>query len=217
MLSATGWSQAQLAERIGVSQNDISRYLHGREPRGRTMEAIRKLAIQLDVLDDEADRQRIPIMGRVGAGGSVEPEIEQVPEDGLEQIELPPSAIIASSMVSDPIGFQVSGESMYPRYGDGDILIVERDQPWAIETMIGLHAVVVVYDDEGERKRYVKKIMPGTRTGFYTLVSLNVPSFEARIAWASPIRVIIPNIGLRRVTSAKRRAAPRGARATRGN
>lgn len=51
----TGWSQGRLAERIGANQTDVSRWLKkGREPRGHTMEALRKLAIQHGVLDESS-------------------------------------------------------------------------------------------------------------------------------------------------------------------
>lgn len=48
---ATGWTQAQLAQELGANQNDVSRWLKGREPRGHTMEAIRSLARRYGVLD----------------------------------------------------------------------------------------------------------------------------------------------------------------------
>ncbi|MER8765869.1 MULTISPECIES: helix-turn-helix transcriptional regulator [unclassified Mesorhizobium] len=52
LLKATGWTQARLAGRLGVNQNDISRWLKGREPRGNAMEAIRTLALEHGVLED---------------------------------------------------------------------------------------------------------------------------------------------------------------------
>jgi phage repressor protein C with HTH and peptisase S24 domain len=157
-----------------------------------------RVSAQDILFGDESDapetvgaRQIIPVMGYVGAGGDVDPDHEQVPFDGLEQIELPGPL----GMLDDPIGFVVRGDSQLPRYSDGDTVIVEREQPWAIESMIG--DVAVVRTDQS--RRYIKKIMPGSKRHHYDLVGLNGPTIEdARIQWASPVRIIIPNVGVRR-------------------
>jgi repressor LexA len=77
-------------------------------------------------------------MGYVGAGGDIQPEYEQVSYDGLEQIE-PPHPI---GIVDDPVGFRVRGESMAPKYEPDAIVVVEQDQPWSTDSMIGDEAVV---------------------------------------------------------------------------
>ena len=205
LLQGTGWTQGQLAERIGVNQNYVSRWLNGVEPRGQNMEAIRRLAIEQGVLDQV--RQVIPVMGYVGAGGDVDPDFEQVPPDGLEQIELPEPI----GLLDDPIGFLVRGDSMMPRYHDGDIALIERDRAWELHSLLGQEAVVMTYDG----RRYLKKIMPGDRPFTYNLVSINAPTIVGvRIRRASPVRIIIPNIGLRRVPVADSRPLPRGADVT---
>lgn len=51
-MRVTGWTQVQLAEHLGANQNDVSRWLKGRVPRGHTMEAIRELALRHGVLTD---------------------------------------------------------------------------------------------------------------------------------------------------------------------
>jgi len=82
-----------------------------------------------------------------------------------------------------------------PRYNDGEIVVVEREQPYATNSMIGLEAVVRT--DKGNR--YLKRIKVGARRNTFDLVSLGaVPTIESvRIAWASPVVMIIPNVGLR--------------------
>lgn len=191
LLAATGWSQAILAERIGVNQNYISRWLHGVEPRGQNMEAIRSLAIQHGLLGDDATRQFIPIMGYVGAGGDVDPDFEQVPFDGLEQVELPRPI----GLLEDPIGFIVRGEIMLPRYDDGSIVVVEREPTRSFEAIIGEEAVVMTHDG----KRYLRKVMPTDRLGVYRLVGLNAPSFDVSIRWASKVQIVLARgVGRRR-------------------
>lgn len=54
---ASGLNQTQLAKRLGANQNDVSRWLKGREPRGHAMENIRSLALQYGVLTESAERQ----------------------------------------------------------------------------------------------------------------------------------------------------------------
>lgn len=149
-------------------------------------------------------RHVIPIMGYVGAGAEIEPEFEQVPPDGLEQVEVP------FPVQDGLIGFQVRGDSQLPKYEDGEILVVEAEQPVATDRLIGEMAVVRTYDG----KRLVKRIMPGPKPYTYNLESHNAKTIiGARIAWASPIRMTIPNIGLRRVPHPKRAKPHAGAAA----
>lgn len=202
---AEQYSQAELAARLFTTQQSVSRWILGHhEPSGPAKRLIRQLASESGI--DE--RQRIPIMGYVGGGGDVDPDFEQVPPDGLEQIELPQPI----GLMDDPVGFIVRGQSMMPRYSDGDIALVEREQPWPTDRMIGDEAVVLTYEADSAGKRYLKRIMPGPRQHTFNLVSLNGPTMEGvRIRWASPVRVILPNIGLRRVPAAKpSRAGRRG-------
>lgn len=185
LLHETGWSQAKLGEQLGVGQNDVSRYLKGREPRGGTMEAIRSLALHWGVLDRESERHMIPVMGYVGAGGDVDPDFEQVPPEGLEQIELPPPLGILGELAA----FIVRGESMSPRYNDGDVVVVDRlPINTGFETLVGAEAVVITQ----EGKRFLKRIMPSRRRGLYKLVSVNAPAMYVVIRLASRVKVIVP-------------------------
>src|ERR1700720_3939857 len=55
----------------------------------------------------------VPIMGRVGAGAIIEPEHEQVPPEGLGEVGF------AFPLSEETIGFEVSGDSMLPKYENG--------------------------------------------------------------------------------------------------
>ncbi len=69
-------------------------------------------------------------MGRVGAGATIEPEHEQVPPEGLGEIELP------FPILEETIAFEVTGDSMLPKYENGDIIVVyPRAAPSAIELL----------------------------------------------------------------------------------
>lgn len=164
-------------------------------------EYARRFRVDLDWLmlgeEVEEHRQFIPIMGYVGAGGDVEPDFEQIPFDGLEQVELAGPI----GFLDDPIGFWVRGESNMPRFNDGDIVVVERERDWDPVSLIGDEAVIRTYDGH----RYIKKIMPGGAAYTYNLVSLNAPTIEGvRIAWASPVQLILPRAGIVRSTRTER-------------
>lgn len=182
LLAARSWKQAELAERLGISQTTVSRWMLGSEPRGATRDAIRALASESG-LDVGADRRdMVPIMGYVGAGAEVNPDFEQVPSEGLDQVRIPHPADRAI------IGFQVRGDSMMPKYDDGEILIVERDQSTSVQNMIGKMAVVRTEDG----RRLVKRIAHGSKIGTFNLESINARTIEdVRIVWASQIKMII--------------------------
>jgi phage repressor protein C with HTH and peptisase S24 domain len=117
----------------------------------------------------------IPVMGRVGAGAEIEPEFEQVPAEGLFEVEvlmpLPPGMI----------GFEVVGESMYPRYDDGDVVVCAREgEPAAIA--YGDEAAVRTSDG----RRFLKRVIPVN--GSFTLESHNAPPIRnVQLEWASPV------------------------------
>ena len=139
----------------------------------------------------------VTIMGYVGAGAEVLPEFKQVPPDGLDQVELP----FASPQ--DVIGLQVRGDAMLPRYDDGTVIIVYREQHRSTASLIGEEAAVRTHDG----RRHLKRIMPGPRAQTYNLESANARTIVgARIVWASEIVLIVP---ASRVRSRGARRAPR--------
>lgn len=209
-----GWTQAALAARLSTTQDSVSRWLREeREPSGPAKQLIRELAVEIGIISDEraaeaATRNFVKVMGEIGAGALVEPDEEQVPADGIEQVELP------YPIDDDVIGFRVKGDSMAPTYEDKAIIIVQREQPSATDSMIGLAAAVTIYGPEGKRQRYLKRIRFGGRPHTFNLESINDRSpmiRNARIIWASPVRMIIPNIGLRTLTPKRRASAGRKA------
>jgi len=195
LLERRGWNQEDLANRLETTQATVSRWLAGVEPRGDKRDAIRELATEVGILDDgsTAKNHVVPIMGRVGGGANIEPDYEQVPADGIEQVELP------YAIAEDLIGFRILGNSMEPTYEENAIIIVDREQPFAVDNMIGMRAAVLAVKSDGERARYLKSIRRGNKPETFNLESINDRSptiRDVKIAWASPVRMIIPNIGL---------------------
>jgi phage repressor protein C with HTH and peptisase S24 domain len=192
ILDRTGWTQEQLAAdpRLKTTQVTVSRWLAGSEPRGDKRDALRQIATEAGVFPDDPKLAHIvPIMGRIGAGAEIEPDFEQMPPDGIDQVELP------FAVPADMIGFMVKGDSMLPKYDDGDVVVVHREQQRSTTSLIGEEAAVRTQ----EGRRYLKRIMPGSRRNSFYLESTNARTIEASIAWASEIFAIVPAKRLRRV------------------
>lgn len=172
---------------------------HERGERGITKTAAAKYAKAFNVtaaylLTGQGDRHGaiVPIMGYIGAGEEIEPEYEQVPEDGLEQVELP------FPVPEEMIGFEVRGDSMAPAYRAGDVVIVSRSQTTATDHLIGEEATVRTEDG----RRFLKRISLGPRRGRYNLESLNgrySTIVGVAIAWANVARIVVRASQIRRI------------------
>src|ERR1700727_1271001 len=112
-LERTGKSKGGLAIAMGVRAGAVSEILS----------EIRLIkASEIQPITEYLELNMVPIMGRVGAGAVIEPDIEQVPPDGLGEIELP------FPIDEETIAFEVMGDSMLPKYESGDIIIVYQEQ-----------------------------------------------------------------------------------------
>jgi repressor LexA len=125
---------------------------------------------------------RVPIMGRVGAGGDIQPDYEQVVADELGQVRVP------IAMPGELIAFEVKGQSMHPRYDDGDIVVVWAEQKRATETFYGEEAAVRTKDG----KRYLKTITQGKTRSVVTLTSFNAKAISnVKLEWIGEIYLVI--------------------------
>lgn len=134
--------------------------------------------------------QMVPLMGFIGAGAEVEPDFEQVPDEGLEQIHVP--FVLPAEMVA----FQVRGDSMMPQFRDGTVLIVYREQRRSLESFYGEEAAVRTSDG----RRFIKTIIRGTKAGCVNLISWNAQPIEnVHLAWVGEIFSVFPARSLHRV------------------
>lgn len=130
----------------------------------------------------------VPLMGYLGAGAEVDPDFEQVPPEGLDQIHLP------ILVPDDMIAFKVRGDSMLPAFKDGAIIVVYREQMRPLEAFYGEEAAVRTSDG----RRYIKTIMRG-RDGLVNLFSWNAsPIEDIHLEWIGEIFAVLPPAALRK-------------------
>ncbi|WP_245440286.1 helix-turn-helix domain-containing protein [Mesorhizobium sp. Z1-4] len=192
ILRVGGETQSQLAQRVGVSQSTVNRWLTGSEPEGHNRDVINGLYATLatDVSEIIPSRS-VPLVGYLGAGGEVDPDFEQVPSDGLDQIELP------FPLPDDMVAFKVRGTSMLPVYRPDTVIVTYREQKKPIESFFGFDAAIRT--DAG--RRYIKTINRGSTPGLVNLISWNdpVPIEDVRPAWIGEIFAVLPPAALRKV------------------
>lgn len=130
----------------------------------------------------------VRIMGYLGAGAVVEPDYEQVPHEGFDQVEMP------FALPDEMIAFRVRGDSMLPVFKDGAVIVVYKDQKKPLESFYGEEAAVKTRDG----RRFIKTIMRGA-TGV-NLFSWNAaPIEDVHLDWIGEIFAILPPSSLRKV------------------
>lgn len=121
------------------------------------------------------------IMGRIGAAAEITPDEEQVPPDGLGDVDVP------FPIPDDMIAFEVEGTSMWPRYEAGDIVIC-RNSESDPAALVGFEVAVKT----AEGRRYLKRLRTGSKRGRFDLESHNAgPIVDQRIIWASPVYHVV--------------------------
>lgn len=190
IMQETGLNQTQIAHHLNTTQATVSRWLSGSEPQGEFRDAIHKMYLEyIDMNDiDEPRESSVALMGYVGAGAEIEPDFEQVPPEGLDQVSVP------FPLPDDMIAFEVRGDSMLPVYKNGAIVIVYREQKRPIEAFLGEEAVVRTADG----RRFIKTIMRGSKG--VNLLSWNAaPIEEVHLEWVGEIFAVLPRTSVHKV------------------
>src|SRR5580700_1733755 len=187
-LKKPGKTKGGLAAAMGVRPGAVSEILGD----------IRLIkASEIQPIIDYLDLNSVPIMGRVGAGAVIEPEHEQVPPEGLGEVELP------FPIGEETIAFVVAGDSMLPKYENGDVIVVYKDQRHPVSTFYGEEAAVRLKTGE----RYLKTIERGKSASQVNLTSFNSkPINGVKLDWIGEICVTLPKgqIGRLRAKAAGR-------------
>ena len=192
IMEATGWRQADLAEKLSVTQACVSRWFSGADPRGEHRDKITEIYNRITGKSATTENTKIPsksyvpLMGYVGAGAKIEPDFGEMSPDGLGVVEIP------FSMPADMVAFRVRGDLMLPVYREGHIIIVYRNQTKPLEAFYGEEAVVQTSDG----RRFIKTIMRGADG--VNLVSWNArPMEDVKLEWIGEIFAIFPRQALR--------------------
>lgn len=177
-----GLTQTALAEALNSGRSTVTKLEGGLIPLSdRWLERLSKIlnCAPSDILGDQ-----VPVVGRIGAGGSV------IFEDlGFEEmVSRPPDTL------GELVGLEVYGESMLPKFDPGDIVYISRESDGVDINDIG--AICACRLISGET--YLKQLIKGSRPGVFTLRSYNAADMEdCELSWATPIRAITPRFARR--------------------
>lgn len=179
-MDARGIKAKPLAKAAQLGETAVRDILEGRslDPKLGTLH---KLADVLQIpVDDLLGNNRVPLTGRIGAGGLVAWLPEAEVSEFVPRPPLAPGPLMALC---------VSGDSMLPKYEEGDVIYIRRDHDGVLPAYLNRYCAVCC----GDGGTYLKLLAPGTKPGHYTLRSLNAADMEdMEVVWAAPVLFVMP-------------------------
>ena len=183
-MKAKGFSRRSLSSAAGLSESAVRDLLTRTDNPG--IDTLRKVAEALEMPVDALTGEglRVPVLGKIGAGGQVLFATDFEEEGELPSAPRPP--LVAGRLMA----LEVVGSSMLPKYEAGDIIYVRRDLfEGALSSYIGKYCAVRTADGG----TFLKILAPGTQADRYTLRSLNAEDMtDVEIEWASPVLFVMP-------------------------
>lgn len=183
ILNKTKKNQGQLAEDLGVSQSSVSRWVNGKPLEHDHTIVVEAEARRLGILKGKYVRSvtSVPIVGYVGAGGTLSFDDNQGP---YGEAEMPPKGGSATL-----VAVIVKGDSMSGTLEDGWTVYYDNRKEPPDEGMHGKLCIVGLTDG----RTLIKKLYPGRKRQHYDLHSVNAPplldqpvDWAARITWIAP-------------------------------
>jgi phage repressor protein C with HTH and peptisase S24 domain len=167
-----------LAQKVSSSRQQMQRLEKGL--RGLSREWAVRLAPHLNVRPETLmfGQGMAQAAGHIGAGGEVIPFDDFALGAGLEEVEIPAGVPLDAVLVI------VRGDSMYPRYFDGEYLFYVRNSH-APSDLVGRECVVKLSDG----RIFVKILRRGSEASLFNLESWNssTPTMEDQVEWAAPV------------------------------
>jgi transcriptional regulator with XRE-family HTH domain len=184
MLTATGLTPSELARAAKLTPSTLTRFLNSPVRHTLSARTLSKLsaysgvAVPLGVLP-ALPPGGVPVVGHIGAGEQVLPFDDGATDTGLEHVDAPPGAEPGT------VAVVVRGSSMFPAFWDGDVLYYSRDAGFDRQHCLYNECIVKLLDGP----IYIKRVMPGSQPGVYTLLSYNAPPLlDVVIEWAAPVQ-----------------------------
>lgn len=179
-----GFSRRSLSGAAGLSESAVRDLLTRTDNPG--VGTLRKVAEALEMPVDALTGEglRVPVTGKVGAGGKVLFTADPDAEAGdLPTVPRPP--LVAGRLMA----LEVEGSSMLPKYESGDVIYVRRDHEGVLPNYIGKYCAVRTADGG----TYLKILAAGSQPGRFTLRSLNAEDMtDVEVEWASPVLFVMP-------------------------
>ncbi len=174
-----GVDEYEMARAVEVDRTTIQRLLQGLTASTPHLPAVyRFLGLDFTPGSELRQTKKVPLVGYVGAGAMYYPDPAVGPWGAIEYVDPPPGGH----------GYQavrVRGDSMVPRYEDGDVLYFKRVAGvWDSDECNGSYCIVQLRNGPA----YVKRME--FKGGRWRLLSLNpqTPTIEdADVEWASPV------------------------------
>lgn len=183
IMAKTGEKQGKLAERFGVSQPTISRWLNGTPPELHHAQVIDRVARDLRIANRKygVNVTSVPVVGYVGAGGNISFSESQGP---FGEADMPPKDGSPSL-----VAVIVQGDSMSGTLEDGWTVYYDNRRDPPDETLHAKLCIVGLRDG----RVLIKKLYPGRKRGHYDLHSVNAPVLlDQPVEWAAKITWIAP-------------------------
>lgn len=118
-----------------------------------------------------------PVLGYVGAGGQIFPMDDFAQGEALDEVEMPQPSPNAVAVI-------VRGDSMYPRYFDGELIFYD-DREMPPKELIGRECVVKLKNGQ----MLLKRLRRGSRANRFNLESWNANPLEDQdVEWAAPVK-----------------------------